>query len=94
MVSLIETVVDGRKALVVTDDIPEGAPAVVREGLARRRLVWTGAGCPCGARMPQLNRAERRRMAKDKRGGVRRIDIEHEPDCPAVSPELERWDRR
>jgi hypothetical protein len=96
MTDFLVTMVDGQRALAITDDIPDSAPPIVREGLARRRLSWTEQGCPCGARLPRLNRSQRRQMAKDRKHGrgVWQVDIQHEPDCPAVAPEVERWARR
>jgi hypothetical protein len=73
--------------LYVGPDIPDTAPAVVREGLARRRLVWTTSGCPCGARAVQPNRATRRAMKRSGGDGVWPVGIRHAADCPAIAPE-------
>jgi hypothetical protein len=71
-----------RGALLVTPEISEDASPVVREGLARRRLVATTGQCPCGAKF----------TAPDdlKPGTVTVVSVEHEAGCPAISPELEQ----
>lgn len=71
---------NGERVLYVQPDIPDNAPADMKEGLARRRIVNTGGVCPCGARFVAPNRAERRRA----KGRVIHIEVEHEPDCPAT----------
>lgn len=80
--------VDGHRALVLAAVVPEDAPPVVREGLARRRLVSLTGSCPCGA-VRELNRAARR--AARRGAGVAVIPVEHENGCPAISPEVRRW---
>lgn len=69
--------------------LSEDAPHVVREGIARRRLVVTTGQCPCGARMPRPSRAQRRQMCRQ--GGVWEATVSHEIDCPAVHPATVRW---
>jgi len=87
---------DGRITDYIGPALAESLPPVVLEGLARRRLTALGQTCPCGARMAILNRAARRAA---RRGGVAvlTVPVEHEPDCPAVSADLEvhvgRWRR-
>jgi hypothetical protein len=83
---------DGHRTLYVGPDLCEDLPPVVLEGLARRRLVAVGQGCPCGARMQVPNRAARRAAARSGRP-VLEVSVEHEPDCPAVCTELltGRW---
>ena len=84
---------DDARALVVDASIPDDAPAMVREGLARRAIVNRGGTCPCGARAALPNRAERRRS----RGAVLQVLVEHEADCPAgtevILPALRVWER-
>jgi len=88
---------DGRITDYTGPALAESLPAVVLEGLARRRLTALGQTCPCGARMQVPNRAERRRARH--RGGVAvlTVPVEHDPDCPAVCADLEvhvgRWGR-
>jgi hypothetical protein len=82
--------IHGVRALVVLIDIPDDAPADVKEGVTRRNLVNTGGTCPCGAVMRFPNRAARR-------AGVTQAQIVHEDDCPAtdtnVTDALRRWRR-
>ena len=82
----IVAVVGGVRALVVVPEIPDGAPADIREGLVRRRLVALGRTCPCGARPAGLTRAERRAAARRRPARpapVARVAIEHAETCPA-----------
>jgi hypothetical protein len=81
--------IDGVRTLYVGPAISESLPPLVREGLARRRLVSLGQECPCGARMPMPNRETRR--AAQRRGEPLVVDIAHADDCPAVDPQLDRW---
>ncbi len=85
---------DGRPAIYLGPELREGLPALVLEGLARRRLVALGDACPCGARMVVPNRAARRAARRDG-VAVLTVPIEHENDCPAVTPALldGRWGR-
>jgi hypothetical protein len=66
----------------VTPEISESASPIVREGLARRRLVAVTGHCPCGATF----------TAPDSLipGTVTVVPVEHEADCPAISPELDQ----
>ena len=73
--------------LVIVTDIPESAPPIVREGLARRALVTTTGACPCGATLRLPNRAER----SAARGGMLRADVRHADDCPAIARATVRW---
>lgn len=85
---------DGRITDYIGPALAEDLPAVVLEGLARRRLTALGQTCPCGARFVIPNRAARR--AAHKRGSVGlSVPAEHEPDCAAVCAELMdgRWRR-
>jgi hypothetical protein len=66
--------------------IPDDAPATIREGLTRRRLVSIHGTCPCGSRLVRPNRAERR--AAKRAGRIPRGHVEHENDCPAVDQTL------
>jgi hypothetical protein len=87
-------VADGERTVYVGPELDDNLPPVVLEGLTRRRLVGLGQPCPqpCGARMVVPNRAERR--AARKAGPVLHVQIEHHPDCAAVSDELEAYVRR
>jgi hypothetical protein len=74
-----------RQPVVVVPEIPEDAPARVREGLARRRLAVTTGRCPCGARLD---------LPATPSGTVTHVTLEHEPDCPAIDPALEQLVRQ
>lgn len=80
--------VDGERTAFVLPTIPDGASDVVREGLARRRLVAITGACPCGARLLIPNRRQRRAAARE--GRVLPVAVEHEHDCPAIADELFR----
>ena len=84
----------GERALYVGPDLEEGLPAVVLDGLARRRMVGLGQPCPppCGARLVMPNRAQRR--AAGHAGLVLRVAVEHEDTCPAIAPEIDEHLRR
>ena len=80
--------VEGISTAFVVPALPDDAPAVVREGIARRRLATIRGECPCGARRPRLNRELRRRLKRDgSTPETCSVDIEHELDCPAVAHE-------
>jgi hypothetical protein len=83
----------GVRALVPLLDVPEDAPADVREGLARRNIVNAGGTCPCGATLTLPNRAARRRAVRA--GTVLPAVAEHESSCPATTPNviaaIRRW---
>lgn len=80
--------VEGIDSAFVLPTVAEDAPAIVREGLARRRLATLRGECPCGARRPALNRELRRRLQRGGAAGeVHRVAIEHEDDCEAIAPE-------
>ena len=80
------TLPDGRRALVIDSIIPDDAPELVREGLARRAIVNGGGDCPCGATWPRPNRAQRRHL--EHPGALLRVDVEHGHDCPATTEAL------
>ena len=80
----------GQRSLYVGPTMPDGLPAVLLEGLVRRRLVATGDGCPCGARLVIPNRGARRKAMRAGKVGIH-VPVEHEPDCPAVSCQLEAY---
>jgi len=77
----VVTLPDGRRAMVLDNDIPDDAPQPVREGLARRAVVNEGGDCPCGASWPRPNREQRRKLKAPC--ALLRVDVEHEVDCPA-----------
>lgn len=68
-------------------DIPEDAPPTLREGLARRALVEHLGACPCGARVTQPPRRERRRA--ERLGEPVISTIHHHPGCPADQDALD-----
>jgi hypothetical protein len=74
---------DGTPGLIIDHEIPDDAPAEIREGLARRTVVNSGDPCPCGAQLILPNRSARRRALRT--GTVLHIEVEHEDDCPAHS---------
>ena len=57
---------------------------------ARNEATLTGQCPACGARggVQSLNRAERRRLAREHRGEVVQNPMWHEPDCPANDENL------
>ena len=63
------------RRLVISDEIPEDAPARVKEGLARRRIVAMTGRCPCGATVPDVAL---------ERGKLTVAVVRHEAGCPAV----------
>jgi len=80
------TLPDGRRALVVDSVIPDDAPELVREGLARRAIVNGGGDCPCGWTWPRPNRAQRRHL--EQPGALVHVVIEHADGCPAETESL------
>lgn len=79
------TLPDGRRALIIDSIIPDDAPELIREGLARRAIVNGGGDCPCGASWPKPNRAQRRRL---EQVAYLHIEIQHAADCPAETENL------
>ena len=77
---------NGEKLAIVDNEIPDDAPTVLREGLARRAIVNTGGICPCGAKFKMPTRALRRKAVRA--GAVIEITVEHESDCPAASKSM------
>jgi hypothetical protein len=78
--------VEGIPTVFVVLAIPDDAPHVVREALARRRLATMTGECPCGARRPKLSRQARRRLARGEQFGEVSesfLIVEHEHGCPA-----------
>src|SRR5689334_6666467 len=73
---------DGRRAAVLDYAVPDDAPPLIKEGIARRRVVNGGGACPCGAKFVLPNRAMRRR------GGVTLVPVPHADDCPADTETL------
>lgn len=84
--------VDGQRAAFLVPTIPDQAPELVREGIARRRLVVLTGTCPCGAVHQLPNRAERRRA--QRAGRIIAASVEHDPRCPAIDPATEAHVRR
>ncbi|NIZ91573.1 hypothetical protein [Kineococcus rubinsiae] len=80
--------VDDEQGLLVLPDVPDDAPEVLREGIARRRITATTGRCRCGAVLVMPNRAQRRQAAR--RGGTfTTVRVEHEDGCPATNDVLE-----
>lgn len=89
---------DGIPAVNVGPIAPDHAPDPIKEGLARRRTVNLGGTCPCGASPPRLSRQQRRKLQRDQAKGhapMLRLQVHHEPDCPALNdhlvPALQAW---
>lgn len=90
--------VDGREVLWFSRAIRDDLPAVVREGLARRRITITLGGCPCGARPQLVTRTERpsrpragRRRGKRRQANPERVTyvaVHHADTCPAIDPRV------
>lgn len=89
--------VDGERVGYLLPDVPEDAPAEIREGVARRNVVALGGACPCGATLRLPNRAERRRAARTGQPVHVEHEHENENDCPAITETLAaaiaRWRR-
>jgi hypothetical protein len=85
LVALIGTLA-GERALILVPELREAYPPIVREGLARRRIVAAGGACPCGAVM-QLPGRRARRAAK-RAGVALSVIVEHQDDCPAPTERL------
>jgi hypothetical protein len=79
-----ETTLQGKRVVIVETEIPDTAPADIKEGLARRAAVNAGGVCPCGARAILPNRAARRRTTR-RRQAIQ-VTVPHEPDCLALLP--------
>jgi hypothetical protein len=79
-----ETTLQGERALILETEIPDNAPADIKEGLSRRAIVNAGGTCPCGARAILPNRAARRRATR--RRHANQVTVQHEPDCLALLP--------
>lgn len=82
----------GQTAFIVAD-VPDGAPDIVREGIARRRILAATRECPCGARVEMPSR--QRRRAAERWGEVPVAQIWHANDCPAgddiLLPAVDAW---
>lgn len=57
--------------------IPDGAPPLVQEGFARRRIQAVEGECPCGARVQWLD------DGAEARGEIQPVFAPHHADCPA-----------
>lgn len=86
--AILVTAASGERALYVGPTLSESLPPEVLEGLTRRRLVATTGVCPCGASLVVPNRAARRAAARI--GRVLHVDVEHEDDCAALDPRINR----
>lgn len=64
-----------RPALYLGPQIPDDASPLLKERIARRRLVAVTGRCPCGATLE---------LPADLRPGFRVVRVEHEDGCPAV----------
>ncbi|GAA3841700.1 hypothetical protein GCM10022403_087310 [Streptomyces coacervatus] len=85
-----------RVKFIAPGPAPEDAPAAVREGIIRRRIMYATGQCPCGAtlslRLP--NRAERRRLQQLGQVPVVHVVIDHSEGCPAIEEHLHSAVRR
>ena len=75
----------GQRVAYVLPVIPDHAPYVIREGIARRRIAATTGRCPCGA---VVNYGERRP------GEVGIGEVLHDNRCPADTAKLVKACRR
>ncbi len=89
---------DGNRILFVVPVVPDDAPEVIREALARRRIATIGGTCPCGESTITLTRQQRRarqRAATKRQANVIYGVFEHAHDCPAhdghLFPLLRAW---
>lgn len=84
---------EGGRAGVLTVEIPESAPDIIREGIARRRIVLAGGQCPCGAQITMPTRQQRRAAARWNE--PIRVTVFHARDCPAgaevLYPAIDEW---
>jgi hypothetical protein len=79
-----ETRMEGERVMILETEIPDNAPADLKEGLSRRAIVNGGGVCPCGARAILPNRAARRRATRARK--AIEVTVPHEPDCLALLP--------
>ncbi len=75
----------GVKTAYVLPVIPDNAPYMVREGLARRRITAMTGQCPCGAVMD---------TGDLQAGAITNVAVEHEDGCPAITTKLAKAVRR
>lgn len=84
--------IHGVKVAAIVPALPDNAPGVVREGIARRRVVATGQPCPCRASSPFSRQVVR---AARKAGVIPASVVEHADGCPAgddvLIPALGGW---
>lgn len=70
--------------------IPDDAPPLIREGLARRRVQAIDGVCPCGGRLLWS-------MSTSSAAVLRRVVAQHWDDCPAGDavfvPAMLAWER-
>lgn len=71
-----------KRRLALVGPLPDDAPELVREGLARRRIAATAGRCPCGATLD---------FSAAKPGTVVVAAVQHERNCPAADPAVEQW---
>lgn len=73
---------------IVVLRVPDDAPALVREGIARQRLQVIEGVCPCGGRIVWSD-------GNPERGRLGRAVHQHWDDCPAgpavFVPAMEAW---
>ncbi len=78
--------VAGRRAVLVLPVIPDDAPYVIREGIARRRIAAHTGQCPCGAVTDY--------GALPGPGEAGAGEVWHEFGCPAETKLLQKAIRR
>lgn len=75
---------------LVVFKVPDDAPALVREGLARQRIQAVEGECPCGGRIVWPDEVP-------ARGQLGRPVAQHFGDCPGgpavLTPAMEAWRR-
>jgi len=75
----------GQRVAYVLPTIPDHAPYVIREGIARRRIAATTGRCPCGATVDYDAAVA---------GKVNIAEVHHEARCPAATEKLVKAVRR
>lgn len=73
--------IDGRPFILVDFEVPDDAPADVKEALSRRAVVMRGGVCACGGSAHWPTRGQRR-------AGITELVVIHRRDCIADDDNL------
>lgn len=88
--AMLRTLDDGTRAAFLSPVVPDDAPPEVREGIARRRLLYSEGRCPCGAVLALPPRGA------VTPGALHLGSVEHSDGCPATDDALmaalRRWE--